>query len=630
MTTKAVILAAGLGSRLHPLTEDTPKCLTEIDGKPLLHHQIEALQKNGVTDILVIIGYLGYKVVKALAGYSGVDYRMNPDYATTGTVYSLWLASAHLMGGCYIVEGDVMFEPSVVPMLQSKDGSTWAVRKAEGGDDGCVVSVSDGIVQTVDLLKTPIRECPPHKYKSQGIIKVDADTGHNLAHLLSMFVEYGGGVLFKDEVIECLDDIAIVDITGKKCYEIDTKADLLKAEKALTHTKYVVVIMDGAADDPVVHKAFWVDGKGAVGETPFEYAQTPGLDSLASGGKVGLIQTMFPHLPLGSIVAMLGLLGYNPMRYYPDGRASFEAIGQDIYLDDEETAFRCNLVRLGGDGRIADATPAVSHHLFEDFTCSSRAVKFIRGRSYRNLVIVRDGNGRPDCTTTFPPHESVGRPIRAVYPIGGETSTLCGLIDESIEYSDYLKSQKQIRDDYALLPWSPSTMPHLPSFHGRHGIDGAIVSAEDFMVGIAKAARLEWKRTPDMTGFSDTNLEAKLVHVKNSLRYNDIVFVHVNAPDEESHAKNTEGKIGIIERIDGELIGPLREHLDAHYPGNYRLAVLPDHYTYVVSGRHGDKPVPYVIYGAGVEPSGIPAFSEWVQSKHVLKSYEFMDFLRGG
>jgi len=153
----------------------------------------------------------------------------------------------------------------------------------------------------------------------------------------------------------------------------------------------------------------------------------------------------------------------------------------------------------------------------------------------------------------------------------------------------------------------------------------------DFMIGIGKVARMETCRTDKMTGYGDTDLGEKLRLAKNALRYNDIVFVHINAPDEESHSKNAAEKIGVIGDIDEELIGPLKQYMDEKYPDKYRIAVLPDHYSLLKNGKHGDKPVPYVIYGSGVEVDGVSAFAETtVNSEHIIKGYEFMEFLRGG
>ena len=132
------------------------------------------------------------------------------------------------------------------------------------------------------------------------------------------------------------------------------------------------------------------------------------------------------------------------------------------------------------------------------------------------------------------------------------------------------------------------------------------------------------------TGFSDTDLSVKLDATKFALRYNDFVMVHINAPDEESHARNVKGKVDMLERIDKEYLDALMAYLADYYGANYRIVVLPDHYSHVKDGTHGDKPVPYVICGKGVVVDGVAEFNEKaIEGKEIIKSYEFLEFLRG-
>ncbi len=112
--------------------------------------------------------------------------------------------------------------------------------------------------------------------------------------------------------------------------------------------------------------------------------------------------------------------------------------------------------------------------------------------------------------------------------------------------------------------------------------------------------------------------------------HSELVFIHINAPDEESHNRNIEGKINIIERIDKEIAGPMIEFLDNKFKNKYRIAVLSDHYTLLENGQHGNKPVPYTISGTGVLSDNVKKFSEKEiegKSKTIIKSYEFLNFM---
>jgi 2,3-bisphosphoglycerate-independent phosphoglycerate mutase len=111
--------------------------------------------------------------------------------------------------------------------------------------------------------------------------------------------------------------------------------------------KHVIFCIDGMADFPLP----------ALGNrTPMEAARTPHLDRLARQAAFGRAQTSFPALPCGSPVANLEILGYDPAKYHPNGRSSFEALAAGTRLRPGDISFRCNLVTISDDGRIADFT----------------------------------------------------------------------------------------------------------------------------------------------------------------------------------------------------------------------------------------------------------------------------------
>ena len=111
--------------------------------------------------------------------------------------------------------------------------------------------------------------------------------------------------------------------------------------------KHVILCVDGMADHPCAALA---------GRTPMEAARTPALDALAARGAIGRMQTSWPHLPCGSPVANLAILGYDPDRYHPNGRSSFEALAAGTRLRPGDLAFRCNLVTISADERMEDFT----------------------------------------------------------------------------------------------------------------------------------------------------------------------------------------------------------------------------------------------------------------------------------
>ena len=119
------------------------------------------------------------------------------------------------------------------------------------------------------------------------------------------------------------------------------------------------------------------------------------------------------------------------------------------------------------------------------------------------------------------------------------------LLNEFLNKSyEIIQSVKRHPNDKAdgLFIWSPSSAPRLPSLHKKFGVDGAMVGAMDFLHGMAKASRMEYKRIPGATGYADTDLSAKLEATKDYLKNNEFIFLHINGADEESHSRNLDGK----------------------------------------------------------------------------------------
>ena len=139
---RAVVLAAGRGSRLHTLTGDAPKCLTEIGGEPILERALHALAKQGITEVVVVIGYMGAMVRSRIGSrFDGIDilYVEAPDYATTNNIRSLWDARDYLDQDLVLLEADVVFDTAVVETLLAQSSSSAAVAPFEPALSGTVV-----------------------------------------------------------------------------------------------------------------------------------------------------------------------------------------------------------------------------------------------------------------------------------------------------------------------------------------------------------------------------------------------------------------------------------------------------------------------------------------------------------
>lgn len=115
--TTACLLAAGTGSRLHPLTNSAPKCLTEVNGRPILEELLHCLQKNGFKRLVVVVGHFEQSIRRFLDGYEGdltIDYIINPIYKTTNNIYSLWLTQEVIQESFLLIESDLIFDASLL------------------------------------------------------------------------------------------------------------------------------------------------------------------------------------------------------------------------------------------------------------------------------------------------------------------------------------------------------------------------------------------------------------------------------------------------------------------------------------------------------------------------------------
>ena len=117
---QAVILAAGQGVRLRPLTDHRPKCLVEVGGKPILQYQLEALGEAGVRECIIVIGYEAAQVRDAFGTRFrdlSITYVENEVFEATNNIYSLWLARREMSDDLLLLEGDVLFEPDLLTDL---------------------------------------------------------------------------------------------------------------------------------------------------------------------------------------------------------------------------------------------------------------------------------------------------------------------------------------------------------------------------------------------------------------------------------------------------------------------------------------------------------------------------------
>jgi len=372
--------------------------------------------------------------------------------------------------------------------------------------------------------------------------------------------------------------------------------------------KHVLVIPDGSADFPCPE----LDGR-----TPLQAARIPNMDRIAREGAAGVVQTIPEGMRPGSEVAILGILGYDPATYFP-GRGPLEALAMGIELSPTDAVYRCNLLTIDGE-RLVDFTAGhiSSEEAAELMTSLNgqpglEGLRFYPGVAYRHIMV---WSGGPTAAETLPPHDHVGEPLEGILPRGEGSERLREAFWRAHELLAAHEANRRREagghsPGNGIWPWGQGRVKSAPSFRERFGVGGSVIGAVDLVKGIAEYGALGHPHVPGATGFADTDLKAKLTYALAALADEDFVAVHVEAPDEETHAGRLEGKIAMIERIDAEIVGPLLEALPALGP--HRVLVLPDHFTLLSTRTHAADPVPFAIWPApdSVGPHPAPEFSE--------------------
>lgn len=379
--------------------------------------------------------------------------------------------------------------------------------------------------------------------------------------------------------------------------------------------KYLVMLCDGMADEP---------NEALGNSTPMEKANKPCMNSLAAKAEVGIVKTVAEGLKPGSDVANLSVLGYEPAVYY-SGRSPLEAASIGIDLKDTDVTLRCNLVTLSDDEDYENKT--ILDYCADDISSEEAKIlieyiqeklgndvfRFYPGVSYRHCLVWSNGNPHPGVLT--PPHDITGKVITDCIPKGEAVDELYDLMKKSYDLlKDHPVNQARIargkRPANSIWLWGEGTKPLLDNFSEKFGIKGSMISAVDLLKGIAICAGMNSVDVDGATGYLDTNFDGKckaaIEEFKNGA---DLVYVHVEAPDECGHRGEIENKVKAIEMIDEHILGPVVEFLKGY--DDFAVLVCPDHPTPLSIRTHTSTPVPYLIYDSKNEiNSGVKVFCE--------------------
>ena len=377
--------------------------------------------------------------------------------------------------------------------------------------------------------------------------------------------------------------------------------------------KYVLVVGDGMADYPIPELG---------DKTPLQVAFKPNMDSIAVRGRSGLIKTVPDEITPGSDAAICSVLGYDP-RHYCTGRGPLEAPSRGIKLSEKDAAYRCNLI-TEKDGVIVDysaghittgeATPLIA--AIKEAFDEPNQIEFYSGLDYRHLLILRNFPN-PENINCTPPHDATNIKVSEVMPKAKmpQAKKAAQLLIDLIEGSrDILRSNpiNLAREKAGRRPanliwlWGGGKKPSMPTFKEKFGVKAAVISAVDLVKGIGTYAGMKIINVQGATGLDNTNYEGKADAALKALINNDLVFVHVEAPDEAGHCKDFKLKVRTIEDLDKRLIGRILDGLKEPFA----VAILPDHPTPVSIGTHSRDPVPFSIASPFLKPDGVKKFDE--------------------
>ena len=396
--------------------------------------------------------------------------------------------------------------------------------------------------------------------------------------------------------------------------------------------KYAIIIPDGCADEPQ---------ESLGGKTPLQASQTPAMDAIAMAGIVGRSNNVPDHLPAGSEVANMSLLGYDPNVYFT-GRAPLEAAAQGIQLGPTDWAIRCNLVtvidQVMKDFTADHISTEEARQLLQaaQTAIGSETLEFVTGVSYRNLLLYRGGQAPfTRETRATPPHDLTDKPVVNDFPRGPGSD----LLNELMSQTHALFAEHPVnraRQEAGKLPatnvwlWGLGQRPALKPFAEVYGKTGKMITAVDLLRGLA--ALIGWDRieVPGATGYTDTDYAAKGHYAVAVIPTTDVVCVHIEATDEASHEGDVAAKIKGLEEIDRHIVAPLLDAL--RQQGDYRILVTPDHATPLRTKTHSHGFVPWTICGTGIPATPGATYDEVIAGKSdhaFIEGWQLMSFFLG-
>ena len=383
-------------------------------------------------------------------------------------------------------------------------------------------------------------------------------------------------------------------------------------------------------------------------KTPLEFANTPNMDYVAKKGMNGLIYSVSPEVAPGTAEALLSLFGYDLDKKF-EGRGPFEALSCGLDVKPNDLAFRCNFATSNDGSRIVDVRAGRINEGTEEL---SKAIQdnlhdldgikifFSESMSFRSALVLK-GRGL-SANVKYPLNfmeegvdlfaENWFSPSDSSEEAQKTSQILNQFIKKSYEIlKDHPINIERIKEQKLpaniIIPWSGGKLPQLEPFSEKWNIKSGCVAAVAVVKGLCKHIGMKIVDVPGATGYIDTNTKAKgdfaVDLFKNSY---DLVFLHVEGPDEAGHDGDIAGKIKIIEKID-KMLGDIIRRIPLE---KTCIILLSDHHTPIEVRDHTSDPTPITIFSPNIDGDEVTSFSEKAASKgslSIIKGKELPPFL---
>ncbi|USK57384.1 2,3-bisphosphoglycerate-independent phosphoglycerate mutase [Cytobacillus solani] len=381
----------------------------------------------------------------------------------------------------------------------------------------------------------------------------------------------------------------------------------------MLNRKVIMAIADGLGDRPHT----------LLGDkTPLEYARTPNLDHLASEGITGMMDLIAPGIPVGTDMGHLILFGYQP-HHYP-GRGPIEALGIGMEVKPGDIVFRCNFATVDENGIVVDRRAGRIRKKTEEIAQAINGIELEDGvvayfkpaTEHRAVLILRGAGLSDKISDSDPKAPNDGKPYHLVEPLDSseEAERTAFLLNLYLKKAHEILSAHPVNVERVeagnlpanfILTRGAGRMVDIEPVAEKLKINVSCIAGESTVLGAAELAGYKILTSNSMTGNIDTNIELKARLAIEEIANNDIVYVHMKAPDVKGHDNEPLEKAKSIELFD-HMVGLIRQQL----PENVYLALAADHSTPCEVGEHTGEPVPVVISGPSIRRDRVLQYNE--------------------